>query len=466
MAERLVVIGAGMASGRVLDELFARAPGAHEVTLFGAEPRGNYNRIMLSPVLAGEKTFGEIVTHDAAWYARHGVSCRLGEPVIAIDRARKTVISGGEAAEGVPCETPYDRLLIATGSQPFILPAPGADLPGVLSYRDLDDVDAMLAAAQKGGRAVVIGGGLLGLEAAAGLRLQGMDVTVLHLMPHLMERQLDREAALLLQAALEERGVEVLCGADTAAILGEERAEAVALKDGRRIDADLVVMAVGIRPNTQLAREAGLKVGRGVVVDDAMVTSDPAILAVGECVEHRGLCYGLVAPLYEMAAVAAQTLSGETAAYEGSVTATKLKVTGVDLFSAGDFAPGEDREEIILRDPDRGVYKRLVLQDNRLIGAVLYGDTGDGAWYFGQLLDGADLSDLREALIFGPAFVEAPPVDPMEAAAASPVKARRSGHLQRHGGRRSPRSAHRPPSPRVTQREPGHATEHAQNRAA
>ncbi|MEO0822378.1 MAG: FAD-dependent oxidoreductase, partial [Pseudomonadota bacterium] len=334
MAEKLVVIGAGMASGRVLETLFEDAPGRYDVTLFGAEPRGNYNRIMLSPVLSGEKRFEEIVTHDADWYARHGVACRFGEAVTGIDRARRVVRSAGG-------ETPYDKLLIATGSQPFIIPVPGHDLPGVLSYRDLDDVNAMLeAAARPGARAVVIGGGLLGLEAAAGLKMQGMDVTVLHLMPHLMERQLDPAAGYLLQNELEGRGIRVRCRANTQAILGEERVTGVRLDDGTEYPADIVVMAVGIRPETRIAKEAGLACGRGLHVDDQMITSDAAILAVGECVEHRAQCYGLVAPLYEMAKVAGRILAGEDAAYEGSVTSTKLKVTGVDLFSAGDFAEG------------------------------------------------------------------------------------------------------------------------------
>ncbi|MBX2855616.1 MAG: nitrite reductase large subunit NirB [Rhodobacteraceae bacterium] len=414
MAEKLVVIGAGMASGRVLEELFEHAPGRYDVTLFGAEPRGNYNRIMLSPVLSGEKTYDEIVTHDAAWYAQQGVACRFGEAVTTIDRARKIVVS----EQG---ETPYDKLLIATGSQPFIIPVPGKDLPGVLTYRDLDDVEAMLSLAKSpGSKAVVIGGGLLGLEAAAGLKAQGVSVTVLHLMPHLMERQLDGPAGYLLKAELERRGVEVVCGANTQAILGEDRVTSVRLEDGRCFPADIVVMAVGIRPSKSLAESAGLATGRGVHVDDAMVTSDTNILAVGECVEHRSQCYGLVAPLYEMAKIAAQTLAGETAAYTGSVTSTKLKVTGVDLFSAGDFAEGDDREEIVFRDPARGVYKRLVLRDDRIIGAVMYGDTTDGAWFFGHLKDRTDISEMRDTLIFGPAYAGGAPLDPMAAVAALP----------------------------------------------
>lgn len=313
--------------------------------------------------------------------------------------------------------------MIATGSVPFIIPVPGHKLAGVLSYRDLDDVDAMILAAKSRGNAVVIGGGLLGLEAAAGLAEQGMHVTVVHLMPTLMERQLDPAAGYLLKKAIEERGIKVMTGANTKAILGSARVEAVELEDGTVIPADLVVMAVGIKPNAGLAKEAGLAINRGIVVDDQMRTSDPDIFALGECVEHRGSTYGLVAPLYEMAGVLARTLAGEMAAYGGSVTATKLKVTGIDLFSAGDFAEAKDREEIVLRDAARGVYKRLVLQDSRIIGTVLYGDTGDGAWFFQMLREGADISDLRETLIFGQGYAGGSPLDPMAAVAALPDEA-------------------------------------------
>lgn len=417
MPEKLVVIGAGMASGRVLEDLLEQAPGRYDVTLFSAEPRGNYNRIMLSPVLSGEKTYDEIVTHDANWYTDHRVACRFGETVVRIDREAKTVTTAAGA-------TPYDKLLIATGSAPFIIPLPGHELPGVMAYRDMDDVDAMLESAKTPGRsAVVIGGGLLGLEAAAGLHSRGMNVTVLHLMSHLMERQLDPTAGYLLRRELEGRGVKIHCEAQTKAILGEDKTEAVLLDDGTIYPADLVVMAVGIRPETRVATDAHLVVERGIIVNDRMETSDPDILAVGECVEHDGVVYGLVAPLYDMAQVAAKTLTGTPAAYQGSVTSTKLKVTGVDLFSAGDFAEGDDREDIVFRDPGRGVYKRIVLKDNRIIGAVMYGDTADGAWFFGQLKDGADISENRDTLIFGPAYMGGGPLDPMAAVAALPDEA-------------------------------------------
>jgi len=413
--QRLVVVGNGMAAGRVLDELFARAPDRYAVTLFGAEPRVNYDRIMLSPVLAGEKSFESIIIHDDDWYAQHRVSLRKGETVVAIDRAAKTVRTDAGAVE------PYDVLLIATGSKPILIPVPGAQLPGVVTFRDLDDVNAMLAAAERGGHAVVIGGGLLGLEAAAGLAAKGMDTTVVHLMPTLMERQLDPNAAYLLQKAIEKRGIDILTGANTLAITGDTWVESVRLEDGRALPADLVVMAVGIRPHAALAKEAGLEVKRGIVVDDFMRTGDPSIFAVGECVEHRGTCYGLVAPLYEMARTLAATLAGETVpGYAGSALSTKLKVTGVDLFSAGDFSERDDSDEIVLRDPARGVYKRVVLRDNRIVGAVLYGDTADGSWYFDLLKKGADVGALRDTLIFGQAYQGGGVLDPTAAVAALP----------------------------------------------
>ncbi|WP_424986449.1 nitrite reductase large subunit NirB [Microbulbifer sp. S227A] len=411
--EKLVVIGAGMATGRALEHLFETAPDAYEVTLFNGEPRGNYNRIMLSPVLSGEKSYEEIVTHDADWYAQHGVTCRFGEQVIGIDRDRKVVI-------GEHGELPYDKLLIGTGSAPFIIPVPGKDLPGVITYRDLDDTNAMIEASGKGGHAVVIGGGLLGLEAAAGLRLRGMEVTVLHLMGHLMERQLDEAAGYLLRSDLERRGITVKTQASTKAILGEDRAEAVLLESGETLPADLVVMAVGIRPETRLANDAHLDVARGIEVDAQMRTSDPDIYAVGECVEFDGQLFGLVAPLYDQAKVVAASLLGQPGAFVPRELSTKLKVTGCDLFSAGDFAEGPGREDIVFRDPARGIYKRLVLQDDQLIGAVMYGDTADGNWFFGHIKDGADIAEMRDTLIFGPAYQGGAASDPLSAVAALP----------------------------------------------
>jgi nitrite reductase (NADH) large subunit len=412
---KLVVIGNGMAAGRMLEELFERAPGHFDVTIFGSEPRVNYNRIMLSPVLAGEKTYEEIIIHGDDWYAQHGISLHKGKTVAAIDRAAKTVTTACGHAE------PYDRLIIATGSTPIAIPVHGVNLPGVVTFRDLDDVEVMLRQAEKGGRAVVIGGGLLGLEAAAGLKAKGMAVSVVHLMPSLMERQLDASAGYLLQKALEQRGISVFTGASTQAILGESRVEAVKLGDGRILDADIVVMAVGIRPNARLAKEAGLWVDRGIVVDDTMRTSDPSIYALGECAEHRGQCYGLVAPLFDMAKVLAAQLCGEThAAYQGSFTSARLKVTGIDLFSAGNFSQGSDEDEIVLRDPARGVYKRIAMRDNRIAGIVLYGDAADCPWYFDLMKKGADVNAMREKLILGQAYQGGAPLDPAAAIAALP----------------------------------------------
>ncbi|ALH80072.1 nitrite reductase large subunit NirB [Sphingopyxis macrogoltabida] len=396
--DHLVVIGNGMAGCRAVEELLARDPARYRVTIFGAEPRVNYNRIMLSPVLAGEKCFDDIVINDADWYAANGIALVAGDPVVAIDRAAKTVTTRGGVTEG------YDRLLIATGSDPFIIPVPGKDLPGVIAFRDMDDVDTMLAAADAGGDAVVIGGGLLGLEAAHGLSLRGMKVTVIHLMPTLMERQLDEAAGWLLKQALEGRGQTILTGADTAEIVGNGKVEGVKLKDGTLIPASLVVMAVGIRPSVALARDAGLVVGRGIQVDDHMVTSDPAVLAVGECVEHDGQVYGLVAPLWDMCRSLADGLVEQPTGYRGSVTSTKLKVSGIDVFSAGDFSGGDGCEDIVLRDASRGVYKRVIVRDDRIVGAVLYGDTADGNWYFDLLKKQEDVSQLRDLLIFGQAF--------------------------------------------------------------
>lgn len=416
MTQRLVVIGAGMASGRMIEHLLEGAPEGWDITLFNAEPRGNYNRLMLSPVLSGEKTYAEIVTHDDGFYAARGIACRFGETVTRIDRARKVVVSQGG-------ETPYDKLVIATGSAPFIIPVAGRDLPGVVSYRDLEDTNAMITASRPGAKAVVIGGGLLGLEAAAGMAARGADVTVIHLMGHLMERQLDPAAGYLLQKDLERRGIRVHCKGATKAILGHDRVEAVLLEDGTVYGADLVCMAVGIRPEVRIATDAALDVERGITVDARMRTSDPSIFALGECVEFESQLFGLVAPLYDQARVLADVLNGGDAGFRPVQTATKLKVTGCDLFSAGDFAEAPGREEIVFRDPGRSIYKRLVIENDRLIGAVMYGDTADGNWFFQKIKEGADVSATRETLIFGPAFAGGVQSDPLAAVAALPLEA-------------------------------------------
>jgi nitrite reductase (NADH) large subunit len=409
----LVVIGNGMAGCRAVEELLARDAGRYRVTIFGAEPLVNYNRIMLSPLLAGEKSFSEIVINDRDWYDANGIVLVAGDPIVAIDRAARTATSRAGTTVS------YDKLLIATGSNPFIIPVPGHDLPGVITFRDVNDVEHMLAAAERGGNAVVIGGGLLGLEAAHGLSLRGMAVTVIHLMDTIMERQLDEAAGWLLKSALESRGQTILTCAQTDAIVGDGQVEGVRLKDGTLIPADLVVMAVGIRPNVALGQLAGLETARGIKVDDHMVTSDPSILAVGECVEHDGQVYGLVAPLWEMCRALADGLVGTPSGYRGSVTSAKLKVSGIDVFSAGEFSGGYGTEDIVLRDAARGVYKRIVVRDDRIVGAVLYGDTADGGWYFDLLKRGDDITPIRDLLIFGQAYASGGgPADPSQAVAA------------------------------------------------
>ena len=418
MKEKLVIIGNGMAPGRALEKLFETDPDRYDVVIFNAEPRVNYDRIMLSPVLSGEKSFEDIVIHGDAWYIEHGITLYKGCKVEKIDRANKVVHSVNGISES------YDKLVIATGSVPFIIPVPGKDLAGVVTYRDLDDVNAMMIAAKARGRAVVIGGGLLGLEAAAGLNEQGMDVTVIHVMPTLMERQLDPAAGYLLGESMKSRGVKVLTAANTKQILGDTRVTGVELADGTVIPADLVVMAVGIRPNVALAKDAELPTNRGVVVDAQMRTADPSIYALGECVEVNGATFGLVAPLYDMANVLAAQLCGdEKATFTPVATATRLKVTGINLYSAGDFAEGEDREEIVLRDATAGVYKRLILRDDKIIGTVLYGDTGDGPWFYDMLKRNVDTREMRDTLIFGQAYQGGTPLDPMAAVAALPDEA-------------------------------------------
>jgi nitrite reductase (NADH) large subunit len=395
----LVVIGNGMAGMRTVEELLKLAPDMYRITVFGAEPHGNYNRILLSPVLAGEKTVDDIMLHTREWYAAHGITLHAGDPVVRIDRKRRTVQAGSGLSVA------YDRLLIATGSRPFIVPVPGHALPGVIGFRDLHDVDAMLTAARRGGRAVVIGGGLLGLEAANGLLRQGMEVTVVHLTASLMNQQLDPPAAELLRASLERRGLRILLNRQTAAIEGKERVEAVRFDDGQTLPADLVVMAAGVRPNVELAKAAGLHLERAIVVDDTLQTYDPRVYAVGECVQHRRSTFGLVAPIWDQARVCAAHLAGSGhRRYVQQATATKLKVTGVDLYSAGDIVGGEGSEDLVLRDRHGGVYKRLVVAGKRLTGAVLYGDVTDGPWYFDLIQKRTDISAMRDQLLFGQAL--------------------------------------------------------------
>jgi nitrite reductase (NADH) large subunit len=398
MKLKLVMVGNGMAGVRTLEELLKIAPDIYDITVFGAEPYANYNRILLSPVLAGEQTIKDIMLNDVDWYEQNNITLHLGKKITRIDRVKRQVIAeDGTAAE-------YDRLLLATGSMPFILPVQGKDLKGVISYRDIHDTNAMIEAARVHKQAIVIGGGLLGLEAANGLKLRGMDVSVVHINDWLMERQLDAVSGRMLQKSLEERGLNFLLKKSTQEIVGDEsgQVKAVRFTDGTEVPAQLVVMAVGIRPNTALAESAGLHWNRGIVVNDTMQTFDPRIYAVGECVNHRGTAYGLVAPLFEMAKVCANHLANfGIGRYQGSVTSTKLKVTGIDLFSAGEFMGGEGTEEIVLSDPIGGVYKKLVIKDDKLVGACLYGDTVDGSWYFKLLREGKNIGEIRDTLMFG-----------------------------------------------------------------
>jgi nitrite reductase (NADH) large subunit len=398
MKPRLVVVGNGMAGMRTVEELLKLAPDMYDITVFGAEPHGNYNRILLSPVLAGEKTVDDIMLNTREWYEQNGITLHAGDPVQKIDRKRRVV----RARSG--CEVPYDRLLLATGSVPFIIPVPGHTLPGVVAFRDIKDVESMLQAARTQRSAVVIGGGLLGLEAANGLSKQGMDVTVLHVTGSLMNQQLDKPAAQLLQTALERQGLRFMLEAQTSEIVGTDRVIAVRLKDGTEIPADLVVITAGVRPNIALAQSAGLHCERAIVVDDTLQTYDPRIYAVGECVQHRRATFGLVAPIWEQARVCAAHLSGAGhRRYVQQATPTRLKVTGIELYSVGDIIGDAETEDLVLRDARRGVYKRLVLDGGRIAGAVLYGDVQDGPWYFDMIQKGADISSIRHHLLFGKA---------------------------------------------------------------
>jgi len=395
---KLVVVGNGMAGMRTVEELLKIAPDIYDITVFGDEPYPNYNRIMLSPVLANEQTIDDIILNSREWYAENNIALYTSARVNKIDRINRVVY----AADGSSAE--YDRLLIATGSKPFMLPVPGCELAGVIGYRDIKDTNDMIDTAKKYKHAVVIGGGLLGLEAANGLKIQGMDVTVVHRNEWLLDRQLDKTAGLMLKKNLEAKGLKFLLETNTEKLIGskEGRVKAVRFSDGLEVAADLVVMAVGIRPNFELAQSAGIYCDRGIVVNDTMQTFDPRVYSVGECVSHRGISYGLVAPLFEMAKVCATHLANfGIGQYKGSVTSTKLKVTGIDLFSAGDFEGGDDTEEIVLHDAVGGVYKKLVIKDDKIIGSVLYGDTTDGSWYFQMLRDSKPIHEIRDYLMFG-----------------------------------------------------------------
>ncbi|HWK96452.1 MAG TPA: FAD-dependent oxidoreductase [Pseudolabrys sp.] len=400
MSEPLVIIGNGMAAAKLVEELNARALGRYAICVIGDEPRLAYNRVLLSSVLAREVSHGDIELKSADWWRAHGVTLLYGHRAVAIDAdIRRVKLANGASL-------PFGKLVLATGSKAIRLNVPGMDMPGVVTFRDLGDVASMERAAKTHEKAVVIGGGLLGLEAAYGLAKAGMKVSVIHLMDRLMERQLDARASAMLKAAVEAKGISVYLNAETAAIKGERRAGKVMLKDGRAIDGDLVVVAAGIRANSDLAVTAGLDINRGIVVNDRLQASKADIYALGECAEHRGVCYGLVEPAYEQARVLAAHLAGGKAAYVGSVLATNLKVSGVSVFSTGDFMGAPGTETIVLTDPGLGSYKKLVLKDGRLVGAVLFGDTADGLWYAELIRGAAPVGAMRGDLIFGRALAE------------------------------------------------------------
>ena len=412
--ERLVVVGNGMAGLRTVEELLTLAPDRYDIAIVGAEPHPSYNRLLLSAVLAGEKMVADIIAHPRSWYDERGIALIVGDPVAAIDRGAKTVRSAG----GVTLA--YDRLVLATGSKPLALPIPGLELPGVSAFRDIADVETMIAAAQTHERAVIIGGGLLGLEAAWGLKRRGMAVTVVHLMPILMERQLDAAAAELLRRDLASRGIDFVLNGETEEILGGEHATGIRLADGAEIAGDLVLLAIGTRPNIDLARAAGLDLNRGIVVGDDLATSDKAIYAVGECIEHNGQIFGLVAPIWEQTRICAARLTGDPdAAYQPPPVFTSLKITGIDVFSAGSLTAVDDGDDAItLSDAASGVYKKLLVREDRLAGCVLYGDVADGPWYVELIQAKRDVSGLRDGLIFGRDAAEEPIVQPPQSAAA------------------------------------------------
>lgn len=413
--ETLIVIGNGMAGGRFLSELLERDSARYKIIVFGAESHGNYNRIMLSPVLSGEKKLDEIMINSIDWYEENNIQLRTNSWVTAINSESKQIeVNHDEKID-------YDKLVIATGSNPFIIPVKGNDLEGVVSFRDIKDVDFMLAAARKHRRAVVIGGGLLGLEAANGLKIQGMDVTVVHRSTCLMDRQLDSVAGQMLIDSLSARGIKFKMGANTSAFISHgsnaKNVGAVQFSDGSEISADLVVMTAGIRPNISLAKSSGINCEAGIVVDDHMQTSEKDIYAIGECVQHRKVCYGLVAPLYEMAKACAALLCEDLSeAYVGTITSTKLKVTGIDVFSVGDFQGNDQSESITMIDPANRIYRKLVIQNNVLIGAVLFGNTSLNAEYMDLIIASTDISTIRSDLMFGPVNIEMPTEEKQTAA--------------------------------------------------
>lgn len=403
MKPKLILVGTGMAGTRFLENLLEEAPNSYEIEVFNKEPVGGYNRIMLSPVLAGEKTIPDIMTHDESWFEERSIRLHTGKMVSAID-------SVGQVLTTFCGETYfYDKLVIATGSNPFKLEIPGADLPGVVTFREIRDVENMLSVSQHHNKAVVIGGGLLGLEAAHGLMKRGMDVTVIHRSEVLMNMQMDKESSQLLKSHLEQgsnvvSGMKFHLGVNTTEILGQHQVEGIRLDDGSEIATDLVVMSIGIRPNTQLAKQANLDVNRGILVNDFLETSAENVYALGECNEHRGQTYGLVAPLYEQAKILAKRLAGQSVSYTGSITSTMLKVTGVQLFSAGEFKGENGADVIVFRDLAKNIYRKIVLKNNQVIGALLFGDTTGANWLFELLRQKQNISPMRDTLVFGPGY--------------------------------------------------------------
>lgn len=397
-AKKLILIGAGMVGVRFIENLLKVAPNQYEIQVFNKEKLAGYNRIMLSPVLAGEKTLSEIVTHKVEWFEENGVSLFQNTEITQVDKKNKIVYT----MEGK--EYIYDELVIATGSSAFVLPVPGKDLPSVVAFRDVNDVDFMLEAAKNKHKAVVIGGGLLGLEAANGLMKQGMDVTVVHAADILMNVQMDEIAGKLLKENLEKNGMKFVMPAFTAEILGEKDVTGIRFDDGSEIETELVVMAVGIRPSVALGKKMELNVNHAIMVNDQLETSYKDIYALGECVEHRGQVYGLVAPLYEQAEVLAKHLAGNPAAYEGSFISTKLKVTGISLFSAGEFQDSAETESLVYEDLSQAIYRKIVLKDNKIKGAVMFGDVSGSNWIFDNLISQQDMSSYRDTLVFGKGF--------------------------------------------------------------
>jgi nitrite reductase (NADH) large subunit len=395
VSEPLVIVGNGMAAARLVDELTKVALGRYAIAVIGEEPRLAYNRVLLSSVLAGETASHDIELRPAAWWRDRGVTLKYGCVAAAIDVGRRELKIANEES------MVFSKLVLATGSVPLRLSVPGADLVGVHTFRDSRDVDLLLTLAARKKRVVVVGGGLLGLEAAYGLAKAGARVTLIHLMDRLMERQLDAPAAELLKSRVERKGIEILLNANTARLHGETHVEGIELADGRRIDADAVIFSAGIRPNVALARDAGMAVNRGIVVNDVMQTGTPDVFALGECAEHRGICYGLVEPAYEQARVLARHLAGGAVSYGGSVVATNLKVSGVSVFSAGDFTGGEGSEAIVLSDAQGGAYKKLVITQGRLTGAVLIGDVTDALWYLELIRGRQPIARIRKDMMFG-----------------------------------------------------------------